>query len=175
MVERISIKKREPEPREQIYDFMRNSDNETIFRKARGTIVVKGKDTPWEQNKQGLIHFLLWEGMWGDVGTPGWRLFIQDIKKQSGRHTHQGGLAIYVLEGKGYSVVDGQRYDWEEDDLILLPIKPDGCEHQHFNLSPSGSAYWMAFIYMPMWEQAGVEFTQGVEHPDWVKVGGGKK
>ncbi|MDZ4246182.1 MAG: cupin domain-containing protein [Dehalococcoidia bacterium] len=167
MVEKVSLRRRESEPEETAYDAQRRIDNEKVHMKARGKVVVKGSEVGWEQGRQGLIKFLLWEKNWDEVGVPGWRLFINNIKKQSGKHIHQGGLAIFVLEGKGYSVVDGQRYDWEEGDLILLPIKPDGCEHQHFNLSPSGSAYWMAFIYMPMQDQAGVEFVQVAEHPDW--------
>src|SRR5690242_9499378 len=62
-----------------------------------------------------------------------WLVFQHDIHTHSGKHRHQGGLAIFVLEGEGYTEVDGVRIDWEAGDLILLPIKPDGCEHQHFN------------------------------------------
>ena len=45
-------------------------------------------------------------------------------RPRSGKHRHQGGLVIYVLEGKGYSIVDGERKDWEKGDLVLLPMKP---------------------------------------------------
>lgn len=73
-----------------------------------------------------------------------------------------------VLEGKGYTVVDGIRYDWEKDDLILLPVKPNGCEHQHFNADPSGkAAEWMAFIFNPYFEALGAPLEQKAESPDW--------
>ncbi len=167
-MEKVSERRREPEPEETAYDQQRRIDNEKVAKKAHGKVIIKGKDIGWEQGKQGLIKFFMWEKNWNEVGAPGWRLFINHIKKHSGKHIHQGGLAIYVLEGKGYTVVDGTRYDWEEGDLILLPVKPGGCEHQHFNLDPDGNAYWMAFIYVPMQDQAGVEFIQVADHPDWI-------
>ncbi len=168
MVERIVERRREPEPIETAYDQQRRNDNELFARRKNGKVIIKGKDIGWEQNKQGLIKFYVWDKTWDEVGTPDWRLFINHIKKHSGKHVHQGGLVIYVLEGKGYSTVDGVRYDWEAGDLIVLPIKPNGVEHQHFNLGSDENCYWMAFIYQPMYEQAGVEFVQVQEHPDWV-------
>ncbi|MBI4334505.1 MAG: cupin domain-containing protein [Chloroflexi bacterium] len=174
MVERTSERRKEPEPALTAYEQQMRNDNEKLRKKMLGKVIVKGKDVPWEQGRQGLIRFYVWDENWDEMGTPYWRIFINHIKKHSGKHIHQGGLCIYVLEGKGYSTVDGVRYDWEEDDLIVLPIKPDGVEHQHFNLDPGGNAYWMAFIYMPMQEQAGVEFVQVQDHPDWVSRKAGK-
>lgn len=168
MVEKTAERRREPEPEETAYDKQRRYDNEKLHRKASGKVIVKGKEIPWEQGRQGLIRFYVWDDNWNQMGTPYWRLFINNVKTHSGKHVHQGGLVIYVLEGKGYSTVDGVRYDWEEGDLIVLPIKPDGVEHQHFNLRPGQGCYWLAFIYMPMQEQAGVEFTQVEDHPDWM-------
>ena len=76
---------------------------------------------------------------------------MHDIKTVSGKHRHQGGLLIYVLEGKGYSIVNGERKDWQKGDLVLLPMVPGGVEHQHFNVEPEkGAARWIAFINMPI-------------------------
>jgi quercetin dioxygenase-like cupin family protein len=80
-------------------------------------------------------------------------VFTHEVRKISGKYRHQGELVIYVIDGKGYSVVDGERVDWEKGDLVLLPIlvllpmKPGGVEHQHFNLDPEKPALWMAFIH----------------------------
>ncbi len=168
MVEKIKERSREPEPKETVYDQMRRFENDKVTEKMQGRVIIKGKDVDWEQGKQGLVKFLLWEKMWPEVGTPGWRIFINWIKKHSGRHTHQGGQVLFVLEGKGYSVVDGARCDWEEGDLIALPIQPGGVEHQHFNEAPEGATRWIAFSYFTMREQVGVEFIQNADHPDWM-------
>ena len=45
-------------------------------------------------------------------------------------------------------------------DLLLLPIKPGGVEHQHFNLQPGQDCRWIAFSYMPFFDHVASEFTQ---------------
>jgi hypothetical protein len=168
MVERVLERKREPEPQETIYDQMRRIDNERIKRLAEGQVVIKGRDIEWEQSRQGLIKFYSYDMIFDKLSVAGWRIFVNRIKKQGGKHVHQGGLPLFVLSGKGYTVVDGVRYDWEEGDLILLPIKPGGCEHQHFNEDPDKPSEWIAFIFKPLRDPAGVEFVQKQEHPDWM-------
>ncbi|MDP2718541.1 MAG: cupin domain-containing protein [Dehalococcoidia bacterium] len=168
MVERVSERKREPEPQETIYDQVRAIDNERIKRLCEGKVVIKGSEIPWEQGRQGLMKIYSWNKEWDKQGVTGWRIFINRVKKHGGKHVHQGGMGLFVLGGKGYTVVDGVRYDWEEGDLIILPIKPDGCEHQHFNEDPEIPADWMAFIFTPLRDPAGVEFAQREDHPDWM-------
>jgi gentisate 1,2-dioxygenase len=72
-----------------------------------------------------------------------------------------------VLEGKGYSVVDGERKDWEAGDLVLLPMKPEGVEHQHFNLDPGKPAVWAAFINIPIQEYLASDLQQAENSPDY--------
>ena len=38
---------------------------------------------------------------------------------------------ILVLEGKGYDIHDGERWNWEQGDLICIPPM---TVHQHFSL-----------------------------------------
>ena len=37
---------------------------------------------------------------------------------------------ILVIEGRGYDIHDGIRWNWERGDLISIPAM---AEHQHFN------------------------------------------
>lgn len=166
-MERLIERRREPEPQEQPYDLQRKRDDDICRRRAEGTVVIRGKDLEWYQSRQSLARFYLWEANWDKLGAPPWRVFIHDIKSHSGCHKHQGGLAILVLKGKGYTVVDGTRYDWEEGDCVLLPVKPGGVEHQHFNLDPQNPALWLALIYTPLVDQVNIGMTQVSEHPDW--------
>lgn len=168
MVEKVIERWPEPEPKESVYDYIYNWRMNKKLSTANGRVVIRGRDVPWEQNRQGLIKFLLHPKVWAEVSVPNWFMFIHRIKKHSGRHRHQGGLGLFVLEGKGYTVVDGVRYDWEKDDLILLPVKPEGCEHQHFNVDPSGqAAEWLAFIFDPFRDAMGNELEQRATSPDW--------
>jgi quercetin dioxygenase-like cupin family protein len=45
-------------------------------------------------------------------------------------HGHQNEAAFFILEGAGYEVHDGQRYDWSTDDLVL--VHTDSV-HRHYN------------------------------------------
>ena len=37
---------------------------------------------------------------------------------------------VLVIQGRGYDVHDGERWDWERGDLVSIPAM---AEHQHFN------------------------------------------
>jgi gentisate 1,2-dioxygenase len=56
----------------------------------------------------------------------------------TGKHYH-GEEAIYITKGKGCSVIDGVRYDWEEDSCLFIPF---GVPHQHFNLGEDTARYF---------------------------------
>jgi len=79
---------------------------------------------------------------------------------------------IFVLEGRGYSLVEGERFDWEAGDLLLLPMKPGGVAHQHFNLESDKPSRWLAFISNAFREHTGYEIVQIEESPDWKTPGG---
>ncbi len=169
MVEKTSQRKREPEPQENLYEQSMRIMNEALRQREEGRVVIHGKDLSFFQSRQAFGKFLLHRNDWPTVGTPGWHVFLNHIKVHTGKHRHQGGVAIYALAGKGYTIVDDQRYDWEAGDLLVLPIQPGGCVHQHFNEDPDVPAEWLVFIYFPMWEQAGMGLVQREEHPDWSK------
>ena len=49
---------------------------------------------------------------------------------RSGKHRHMTEEQVLVIEGRGYDVHDGKRWNWERGDLISIPAME---EHQHFN------------------------------------------
>ena len=56
----------------------------------------------------------------------------------TGRHVHAEAM-IYVLEGNGYSVIEGRRYDWEAGDLLHVQGPHTDC--QHFNIQDTPVRY----------------------------------
>ena len=102
-----------------------------------------------------------------DTPLQDWRVFTHEVRTRSGKHRHQGGLVIYVVHGKGYSVVEGEKIEWEKGDLVLLPMKVGGTEHQHFNTVPGDPAVWIAFIYQPIQEHLAHELTQSEASPEF--------
>ena len=139
-------------------------------RMDEGRVIIKSKQIPYMLMPQGYLRWLVLPPM-EDTATDIMVMFSQIIPKQSGKHVHQGGFGIFVLEGRGYTVVDGVRHDWSAGDLILLPIKKGGCEHQHFNLDSKPSR-WLALQCRPLWEITGQYTHQKEVSPVWKELHG---
>lgn len=52
-------------------------------------------------------------------------------------HGHQNEALFYILEGRGYEIHDGTRYEWEKDDLVVVHAD---CVHRHYNASATERA-----------------------------------
>jgi gentisate 1,2-dioxygenase len=52
---------------------------------------------------------------------------------RSGKLQCQGGIVHFVLEGSGYTEVDGETHEWEALDAIAIPILEAGVTYQHVN------------------------------------------
>jgi len=136
-------------------------------RQRSGEILVSGEERKWEDTRQGRIKYYLSPRVFTNTALQDWKVFIQDIKNHSGRHTHQGGLVIYVWQGRGHTMIDGERHDWEEGDMIILPIKPGGVDHQHFNADETAGCVWIAFINTTWQEAVASHIRQGSVSPSF--------
>lgn len=134
-------------------------------RSMNGQVLVRGRDLPQQKTRQGLLRYYLRRSGETETALKDWVVFVHEIYTHSGKHRHQGGLVIYVLDGMGYTVVDGVRYDWEAGDVILLPVQPGGCEHQHFNRSEDRPARWLALIYKPLHDEVASVLEQREDAP----------
>ena len=56
---------------------------------------------------------------------------------KSQKHGHVNEAAFYILDGEGYEIHDGVRYDWKAGDVAIVH---NNCVHQHFNASPDKPA-----------------------------------
>ena len=167
MSQRTQTQSREPDPPMGLYEETFNYHKQKREQQANGTVVIRSKETEWETARQGRLRYFSHHRFYSKLAAPGWQIFQQDIRRHSGKHVHQGGLVIFVLQGTGYTVVNGVRYDWKKGDLIVLPIQPGGCEHQHFNSNEGEPCHWMAFVYRPLKESLGSEFTQRELSPEF--------
>ena len=98
--------------------------------------LVKGQEVPWEINQQGKMRWYLHPSI-EDVCLRTHLLYVQEIPpgSRSGRQRCQGGTIFYVVEGRGYTLLDGTKHAWEAEDVICLPIPEEGVTFQHFNAS----------------------------------------
>jgi len=142
---------------------------EVVARSNDGSIVVRRADRDLFQARQGKLLFYLCPNNHRDTALLEWRVFIQEIRTCSGKHKHAGGLTIFVLDGVGYTMIDGARLDWKKGDLVLLPMKVGGVEHQHFNLGPPNKpAVWIAIINMAIHDYLASDLEQIENSPDYM-------
>src|SRR5512141_1135847 len=79
---------------------------------------------------------------------------------RSQKHGHVNEAAFYILDGEGYEVHDGIRYDWKAGDVAIVH---NNCVHQHFNASPTKPARALVIKTKPMYMFMNMRFQQQVE------------
>lgn len=70
----------------------------------------------------------------------------------SNKHRHTYETMLFVLEGKGYTVIEGRRVDWEKGDALYIPV---WAWHQHFNLDDNEPATYLACENAPLLQNLG--------------------
>ncbi len=149
------------------YESLLERDRDNIARLEGGELIVRGREIPWHQNRHARVKYLL-HPMRPETAVSDTMIFVHEIHGHSGMHRHQGGLALYVLEGRGHTIVNGETHDWQAGDLILLPIAPGGLDHQHFN-DGGGSASWLALIFWPWLDLLSNQMVQITVSPQWLE------
>lgn len=114
-------------------------------RMHNGIQVIKEGDLTLETNRQGMMRWYLHPSI-KDTVLSTLMFFQQEIppRSRSGRVKFQGGQVIMVTEGRGYTLVDGVKHEWEEGDVINLPLRARGIVVQHFNPDPEKAVRFVA-------------------------------
>ncbi len=115
-------------------------------------IVARGVDT----EKLGLSSFVT---------------FFEDFPggTQGLRHGHMNEAVFYILKGRGYEIHDGEKYEWEAGDIVIVP---NGAVHAHFNADPVESAQALVvnpkplFLAMNLLAQRLIHLPEEVERVD---------
>lgn len=68
-------------------------------------------------------------------------------------HRHTGSFLYQVAKGKGYSIINGQRFDWQERDIFCVP---SWMFHEHANASQTDDACLFCFNDMPVMNSLGL-------------------
>src|SRR3990172_5569729 len=120
------------------YDRWLSLDDDWNEQTARARKCIQEEDLEWVRTKQDYRAALLCSRDNGFL-TAG-DIMLGEIPQgwNTGMH-YQGEEAIYITKGKGCSVIDGKRYDWEEDSCLFIPF---GVVHQHFNLGGDTARYF---------------------------------
>jgi len=114
---------------------------------ATGTLVTHFQEQELRLNKKGTKSTFLVDITQGYHGTQLSMVMFQIAPGGwQSKHRHGGEAVLFCVKGKGYSILDGERYDWAEGDATLVS---KWCWHQHFNADPDNVA---VIIRMHMWE-----------------------
>ena len=125
--------------------------------------VVKEKDLPLETNSMGQMRWYLHPNL-KDTVVNVMMVYQQEIPpgSRSGRLKFQGGQVIMILDGQGYTSIDGVKHNWKKGDVLNLPLRDDGIIVQHFNTDTKETAKFLAVE--PNWFDAlGVDRGCGFE------------
>lgn len=113
--------------------------------RKNGVMVIKGSSLPQEINRQGLMRWYLHPAI-TDTILNTHMFFEQEIPpgSRSGRLKFQGEQVMYILEGKGYTLIDGVKHHWKAGDVVNLPLRKLGIVIQHVNEDPDLRAIFVA-------------------------------
>lgn len=85
------------------------------------------------------------------------------------RHVHSEVYVVY--RGSGYTVINGERFDWKEGDVFVVPT---WSWHEHANTSQSESALLFSMNDQPLFEKVNLEkeaaYTENNGHQPVSKV-----
>ena len=94
--------------------------------------VIKGKELQFDDGPQSFSkHFI--EPIDGLTQTLHIHLEEYAPGGRTQKHGHVNEAAFYILDGTGYEIHDGIRYDWQAGDVAIVHMN---CVHQHFNADP---------------------------------------
>lgn len=118
--------------------------------------VYKTKNFPWKGGPQ-VWHKSILNPAMGIMQTlqASYEELAPGSKSQ--KHGHQNTALLFVLEGRGYDISDGERVDWEEGDVCLVA---PGTVHQHFNADPDKPARVLIIKSKPIYNFANLNFQE---------------
>jgi gentisate 1,2-dioxygenase len=71
---------------------------------------------------------------------------------RSNRHRHTNETNLFVLEGRGYSMIEDRRVEWSAGDAVYIPV---WAWHHHVNADPAAPARYLACENAPMLQNMG--------------------
>ncbi len=149
--------------------FLRRNRWREAMGKARW--VIRESEQPLETNRMGIYRWYI-HPSFEDVAMKSVLFWVHELppSSRSGKQKFQGGRVHFVIEGRGYSLINGVRYDWGPEDVILAPLVAGGTIIQHFNDNPSHPA--KLACAEPNWcDVLGMDLASGFEQiedcPEW--------
>ena len=112
------------------YDQWLNARHEIENELENSGFVARDRDIPWVSTVQDARCKLMIANHLG-FATMGSNVIKAEIPVgwHTGKHRH-GEESLHILEGEGFSIIEGQRFDWHKSSTLQIPY---WAAHQHFN------------------------------------------
>jgi gentisate 1,2-dioxygenase len=125
----------------------------------KGPAIVRKSDLKWEVTSMASRSALIMHPKINNSVAQTLMAFLTEIPPggKSGRHSHNSEAIIYILQGKGYSIFDDVRYDWEAGDTVSPPAN---ALHQHFNADSETPVVIFAVTNNPLLEAMGIHVQE---------------
>jgi gentisate 1,2-dioxygenase len=76
-------------------------------------------------------------------------------------HRHTGSAVYHVVQGSGYTVIDGQRFSWQKGDILAIP---PWAVHEHANSSASADdAVLFSIQDLPVLQALGLYYEEEIK------------
>ena len=75
-------------------------------------------------------------------------------------HRHTGSAVYHIVKGAGFTIIDGQRFNWQKGDIFALP---PWALHEHANLSASADAVLFSIQDLPVLNALGLYYEEALK------------
>ena len=137
-----------PQPSHPVTDdyewYIREFEEERYWRQNVPQ-VVRPSDRQWQFTRNGkMLWFLHPAHPPMQTGMRMFEVYVQELPPggRSGKHRHVGEEAHFIIEGHGYDVINEERWEWDTNDVVAVPIL---STHQSFNADPEHPAKFLVF------------------------------
>lgn len=83
-------------------------------------------------------------------------LGLLEPKQKTRKHRHNYETILYVIRGRGYTMVENQKVPWQAGDAVYIPV---WAWHNHVNLSPEPAEY-LACENAPLLQNLGIALRE---------------
>ncbi len=138
------------------YDTLIDMSDETRRRAQSGAVVMHTKGLVLEEvpGRRRRRKFISEPALLGSM-VQTMAMFVAEIAPgdRTGKHRHFNEAMIYIVEGRGHTIINKQRYDWSEGDVVSVPLYE---WHQHFNDDQDKPVRYLGITNLPLLRAMGL-------------------
>ena len=122
----------------------------------KSKLIVRREDVELRKNDRrgNLSSMIITAGKGFHIQTMDCRMSELPPGRNTNTHRHRSEALIHFLQGRGHSLMDGQRIDWKAGDTLFIP---SWVWHNFCNDDPEQPVRYLAITNRPLLYGLGVE------------------